>query len=414
MPCRNIELCLASPVLYPPRGGAEIRFLSYVSGLEQRGVNVRLFTGTPKAKKITAQDRTQDWYGVSPGNIIPTGPVNGAQVHRVRLPDKSGWRRVAMFNRALLHYCHQAKYKPDVVQLIEPLSPLSTPWLSRLKALDIARMFAYTLPYELPDTWFKNTLRQKALRLLYSQLDCVVTGSEATKAHALELGLRARTEVIPNGVDLQRFHPVSKDEKKVLRTSLGLGEMGMVMTTVGSIIPRKGIDVLLESWVSLSRLFPDLHFVLVGPRTDKNDPKLNAFHKRLVELVNSSGAVNRVHFTGRVQNVESYLQASDLFVFASEREGMANVILEAMATGLPVVLTPHIGLPPDFGKPDHQYLLADRNPEAITAVVSELLVNENGCHELALEGRKWVEESMSLECVLDRYATLYHELAGRP
>ena len=240
----------------------------------------------------------------------------------------------------------------------------------------------------------------------------VVAKCKGEAAMIQKVNRKVKINLIPNGVDLQRFHPVSKDEKKVLRTSLGLGEMDRVMTTVGSIIPRKGIDVLLESWVSLSRLFPELHFVLVGPRTDENDPKLNAFHKRLVELVNSSGAVNRVHFTGRVQNVESYLQASDLFVFASEREGMANVILEAMATGLPVVLTPHIGLTPDFGKPDHQYLLADRNPEAITAVVSELLVNEKGCHKLALEGRKWVEESMSLECVLDRYATLYHELAG--
>ena len=185
------------------------------------------------------------------------------------------------------------------------------------------------------------------------------------------------------------------------------------MITVGSIIPRKGIDLLLESWGALSRRFPDLHFVLVGPRTDENDPKLSAFNKKLIDLVNASGAGNRVHFTGRVQNVESYLRAADLFVFASEREGMANVILEAMASGLPVVLTPHIGLPPDFGKPDHQYLLADRSPDSIVKVVSELLSNQRRCHELALSGRKWVEGLMDLDRVLDRYAVLYHELSGR-
>jgi glycosyltransferase involved in cell wall biosynthesis len=411
MSSRKVELCLASPVLYPPRGGAETRFLSYLSGLEQRDVSVRLLSGTPKAKKITEQDKAQDWYQTPPGSILPTEPINGVPIHRVRLPDKSGWRRIAMFNRALLTYCCQTDYKPDVVQLIEPLSPLSSLWLPRLKALGVTRVFAYTLPYELPEPMFKKTLRLNGLRLLFKQLDCVVTGSETTRAHAAELGLRTRTEVIPNGVNLQRFQPVSGEGKKALKLSLGLGEMSRVMTTVGSIIPRKGIDLLLESWVALARRFPDLHFVLVGPRTDENDPKLKAFHDKIVDLVNASGAGNRVHFTGRVQNVESYLQASDLFVFASEREGMANVILEAMASGLPVVLTPHIGLPPDFGSPGHQYLLAERNPEAITAVVTELLDDDECCLKLARSGRSWVEERMGLDFVLDRYASLYHELA---
>ena len=410
---RNIELCLASPVLYPPRGGAEIRFLSYLSGLEQRGINVQLLSGTPKAKKLTEQDRALDWYRMLPGDIIPTDPVNGVPIHRVRLPDKSGWRRVAMFNRALLRHCHQAEYKPDIVQLIEPLSPLASPWLSRLKTLNIVRAFAYTLPYELPEKGFKGVLRQNFLRLLYSQLDCVVTSSDATRNHALSLGLKARTEVIPNGVNLQKFHPLAGEAKKALRTSLGLADMDRVMITVGSIIPRKGIDLMLESWEALSRRFPDLHFVIVGPRTDEKDPKLSSFNKKLVGLVDASGAGNRVHFTGRVQNVESYLQASDLFVFASEREGMANVILEAMASGLPVVLTPHIGLPPDFGEPECQYLFAERNSTSMVEVVSELLENEERCSSLAASGRKWVEETMDLNRVLDRYAALYQELSDR-
>lgn len=412
MPQRIVEVCLASPVLYPPRGGAETRFLSYLSGFRQRDINVRLLTGTPKAKKLTNLDRTQSWFSAPPGQLIPTDPVNGTPVHRVRLFDRSGWRRVFIFNRTLLRYCRKPEYKPDIVQLIEPLSPLATPWLYRVKSLGISTVFAYTLPYELPDKWLKRTFRKSALKALYSQLDCVITGSSATRAHAYDLSLRNRTEVIPNGVDLQRFRPVPGEAKRALRLSLGLGEIDRMMITVGSMIPRKGIDLLLKSWQTLAKQFPDMHFVLIGPRTDVNDPKLSAFNKKLIGLVNASGAGNRVHFTGRVQNVETYLQAADLFVFASEREGMANVILEAMASGLPVVLTPHIGLPPDFGEPSRHYLLADRNPAAIVEVVSELLQNREHCRELSDNGRKWVEETMCLDRILDRYAALYHELAG--
>jgi glycosyltransferase involved in cell wall biosynthesis len=400
-------------VLYPPRGGAEIRFLGYLAGLAERGVKARLFSGTPKAKKLTAQDREQDWYRTPPGRILPADVVNGVPLHQVRLPDKGGWRRVSCFNRALLDYCRRAESRPDVVQLIEPLSPLSTPWMYRLKGLGIARMFAYTLPYELPRQPFRKFLRQQALRQLYGQLDCVITGSAISRDHALKLGLDVRTEVIPNGVNLQRYRPVATEEKLALRAGLGLGAASRVMTTVGSIIPRKGIDLLLETWVSLAWKFPDLHFVLVGPRTDESDPKLSAFNRRLVELMSASGAGERVHFTGRVQNVEAYLQASDLFVFASEREGMANVILEAMACGLPVVMTPHVGLPPDFGRPAEQYLLAERNPESLATVVSMLLENNAYSHEIASNGRHWVEETMGLDCILDSYAALYHEMCAR-
>ena len=413
MSSRNVELCLASPVLYPPRGGAEIRFQSYLTGLAERGINLRLLTGTPKAKKITAEDKAQPWYRSSPGSIIPTEPFSGVPIHRVRLPDKSGWRRVAFFNQAMLRYCRQAEPRPDLIQLIDPLSPIATPWLFKLKALGIGRLFAYTLPYELPDNYLKKTLRHNALRLLYRQLDCVITSSAETRAHALKLGLHTRFEVIPNGVNLQRFYPACDEEKRALKTSLGLGGMEMIMTTVGSIIPRKGIDLLLESWIHLAKQFPQLHFLLIGPRIDENDPKLSAFNQRLVDLVNASGAQNRVHFTGKVKNVESYLRASDLFVFASEREGMANVILEAMASGLPVVLTPHIGLPPDFGQPDHHYLMVERSADSISSMIGKLLNDKSLYSALARNGLEWVQETMDLEKVLDRYAAIYHELSRR-
>ncbi|RLB70052.1 MAG: hypothetical protein DRH07_09415 [Deltaproteobacteria bacterium] len=408
----KIELCFASPTLYPPRGGAELRFLSYLSGLRQRDINIQILSGTPKEKKLTAEDLAENWHQTPPGTIIPTEPLDGIPIHWVRLPDKKGKERVATFNKALLNYCRHSEHRPDVIQLIEPLLPRSAPALFRLKKLGIARIFAYSLPYNLPSKPLKRILRQAALRILYQQLDCVVTASAETRDHAFGLGLKNRIETIPNGVNLKRFHPVPAETKKALRASLGLGDAEKMMITVGSIIPRKGIDLLLEAWIPLAKRFPDLHLVIVGPRADKSEAKLQVFHQRLEDLIAESGAGDRVHFTGSVKNVEEYLQAADLFTFTSEREGMANAVLEAMASRLPIVMTPHIGLSPDFGRPDLQYLLVERNPEALATAAAGLLENDVQRNELAQNGRKWVEETMDLESVLDRYAALYHELAG--
>jgi glycosyltransferase involved in cell wall biosynthesis len=100
-----------------------------------------------------------------------------------------------------------------------------------------------------------------------------------------------------------------------------------------------------------------------------------------------------------------------MFVFSPLKGGMPNVVLEAMACGVPVVLTPCIALPKEFGEPGHEYFLVKRDSDAIAAAIAELLQNEELRKNLGRRGRSWVEENMDLEQSLDRYAALYYELA---
>jgi len=150
---------------------------------------------------------------------------------------------------------------------------------------------------------------------------------------------------------------------------------------------------------------------MVGLRKDIQYPKLGDFKSRLDDLLAASGAADRVHFTGVVRNIEAYLRASDVFVFPSTREGMPNAVLEAMATGIPVILTPFVGLSKDLGEPDHEFLLVERDPEALASAIAEVLNGSGlGCR-LGEKARRWTEETMDLEKSLDRYAALYRELA---
>ncbi len=165
----KIHLYLASPIIYPPRGGAELRFWRYLPGLLQRDIDITVVTGTPKAKKITDSDRCQDWYRYREGENIPLDPVNGIPVYQVRLPDETGWHRTIIFNQKLLELCRRSGQKPDVIQLLTPLPPRSIPWLIWLKMLGIARVFAYTLPPREPENHFSRITHRWLIRQLYQQ-----------------------------------------------------------------------------------------------------------------------------------------------------------------------------------------------------------------------------------------------------
>lgn len=410
----NIQLCIASHHFFPTHGGATLRFLGYAPGFRERGIAVRVVAGTPKERKLLAAEMRQPWYRSPVGEILPIEVIDGTPIHRVRLPEEAGWRRSTVFNRALVHMCQQSDSRPDVVQLLSSLRPRSAPWLMRLRRLGISVAYAYTLATELPPGVLKRTRKRWLLRFLYHQLDSIVVNNAVLRDLLLDLGVKTHIEVIPNGVNLKRFRTArNREERSALRSVLGVADKHRVITALGSVIPRKGSDFLLEAWIRLARKFPEAHLFFVGPVFDMNHSELGDFRRRIDALVAASGAADRVHFVGFVENVEDYLRASDVFVFSSLREGMPNVVLEAMASGLPTVMTPFMGLSEELGEPEHQYLLVERHPEALASAIARVLEEDGLRAALGERARLWVEETMDVERSLDRYAALYKRLADK-
>jgi glycosyltransferase involved in cell wall biosynthesis len=424
-PYRSIKVCLASPHFFPTHGGAQLRFLRYVSGLSARGVFVEVFAGTPKAKEAanTRVDMAQSWHVNDPiSKVHLRGEPSAVQVHRTRLPDGAGpfrdfrvwWRSVA-FSRALLRFCGDAGRRPDVIQMIPSLQPRAIPWLRALRRrLGIPIVYGYTIFADLSAHPFRWAFRRWALRRLYHEVDCIVVGSTVLEEYLRDFGVRTRIEVIPNGVNLKRFRPVADEiERTECRTALGFKADQKIITFVGSVIPRKGADLLLEAWVRLSSRLPTAHLLVLGARADLGQPKLTLFARRLEDLVATSGCPERVHFLGLVDNVEDYLRASDVFVCTSRREGTPNTVLEAMASGLPVVMCPFLRLPHEFGRSGREYLLVDHDPDLIASGIATILGNGDLGAALGRQARSWMEKTMDVERSLEQYAAIYHGLATR-
>lgn len=180
----------------------------------------------------------------------------------------------------------------------------------------------------------RDTVLAPLLRRALTRAARVFSVSESLRSVALSQGVEPeRALVVGNGVDLSRFFAEDRAEQ---RRRLGLPSQAQVLITVGGLVERKGFHRVFEVLPSLMSDHPDLHYLVVGGPSPEGDWTL-----RLRDLSKRLGLEERVHFAGPQppELLRHYLSAADVFVLSTRNEGWANVLLEAMACGLPVVAT---------------------------------------------------------------------------
>lgn len=168
----------------------------------------------------------------------------------------------------------------------------------------------------------------------------VACSESLSKLYSSKLGLLY--DFVRNGVDVEQYNRATSEDKSDIRRELGISDDTFLFVYTGQLIERKNMPFLLESYC---KAFPNgnVKLLVLGGGT------------QLKELRTKYETVGNIKFMGNVMNVNHYLKAGDAYVSASKSEGLPNGVLEAMATGLPVVLSdieqhlevyeanPHIG-----------------------------------------------------------------------
>ena len=406
---RRLSICLASPLFYPDYAGAAVRFGRYAPGLRARGIHMHVV-----AAAAGAWMRNRVYTGVNRVASEPPEPSARLPVHRVPIPLRAGrWQAQWVYDAAVLTQCRENSTPPDLLisLSLSPMSLRSIPFLWSLRRKGIPVIYVETMLREPPELGWKRWRRRLDGPLGYRLVDCVVVGSGVMRDDLRQRGITTRIEVIPHGVDLERFRPGSVPPGFApARQRLGLDATSEMILFVGPLTERKGLDNLAAAWDRVAAQRPRAHLVLVGPERTRSAQGVTSFGERLRATLSRGRGADRVIFVGQADDVEEYLRAADLFVFPSRKEGMPNVVGEAFGCGVPCVLTPFLGLPDEFGRPDEQYVLVEHDANLLAASISELLADQERRRALGHAARRWAEEYLDVERSLNRLAVVCREV----
>jgi len=249
--------------------------------------------------------------------------------------------------------------------------------------------------------WKRLLALPRRRRERLKQIGAVIAISKAIADELREYGFpEEKIAQIPNGVDTDQFRPVaSSEERELLRAQRGWRNVPTILF-VGGLVRRKRPHLLVEAMGLLKQQGHDCQLVLAGP---EHEPEYSAELRRRIE---SLGLSDRVVFEGFTADVSPLYRASDIFSLPSANEGMPNAVLEAMASGLPTVVTAISGTI-DLVRHGGTGQLVEADTQAITEAIRIYLDQPGLSLQHGQAGRQVIEEHFSAAAVLKLHQKLF-------
>ena len=253
----------------------------------------------------------------------------------------------------------------------------------------------------LPET---RRVRLAAESLTSGLVDRVICVSETVLEHTRARGRMPRDKLvlIPNGIDVARFDPGGRRDslRRAVRGEMDIPPDAPLFITVTRLHPEKGVEHLLSAARTILDMEPSAHILVAG-------------EGRMMPVAESAVSAwgkpaSRVHLLGMRHDVPRLLGASDVFIFASPREGLGIAVLEAMAAGAPVVAFDVPGVREALG--GHGVLVEYGDCEALAGQAVRLARDAAAAGIVAENARKHVERKFSLNAMVNRTQDLYRRV----
>lgn len=286
------------------------------------------------------------------------------------------------------------RYKTNHKKLLQTMDVVHVhhPFLSGRLALNYCRsaripiVFTNHSRYDLlaqaylpmmPDE-MSHSLLQAYLPDFCEAVDLVISPSTGMAKILRELDVKSHIEVIPNGVDLRKFHQA----KPFPRSQFGFSDQDILLVYAGRIAPEKNINFLLQSFAGIAQLIPNIYLLIVGGGKKQ-------FEDELQDAILQLGIGNRVRSTGMIsyEDIPSCLSMCDIFVTTSVAETFGMSTVEAMGAGLPVMGIHSAGTS-DIVEEGKTGFLSTEDVAAFTAKLTYLCLHSSLRNAMGAAGRE--------------------------
>lgn len=378
---------MVSDVFFPRINGVSTAIQTYRESLLPHGIEVSLVAPD------YGESRDEAWVCRVPACCVPGNPedrlVRWRAMHdAVSKAVAGGCDLVHVQTPFVAHYAGVRAARRHDVPVLATYHTLFEEYLGHYVSL-------------VPAGWLKGLARRFS-RSQCNALDAVIVPSSAISRRLADYGVDVAQHVLPTGVNLNAPPP---DARRWFRARYGIGETCPVALYVGRVAHEKNIDFLLDVAEQVREAVPDMLLVIAG-----DGPALPS----LKQSVSDRGLEGRVRFIGyldRATELPACYAAADVFVFASRTETQGLVLLEAMATGLPVVALAEMGTV-DILAAGRGALVPDGNPYAFFLELVRLLRDGTLRKRLSAEARAYAAEWSSAS-LAGRMADLYRQIARR-
>ncbi len=399
-----MNICFITPEYYPITGGTG-SYVYYLSRmLRKYGSSPLVITKGNKYEGSMSKDEIRVLQ-IKVRDIPLLGPI---------LFFKSSYRSLSKL---------KAEFSVDIAHANLPLIPsfaipngfgktlistVHSTWEGEARALEKEPFSSLNTNEKIVRT-FKEILKRFEYKLL-KRSNRIIAVSEYTKREILKnYNVPAwKIKVIYNGVDTWKFKPAKKDEKNLYKRELGFREDDFLILYVGRLYSRKGLPTLIETIPHVAKKFRNIKFVISGKGLEDEEERLRRYAKKLkVE--------EKLVFLGYYpdEKLPNLYAAADIFVFPSIYENMPFAMLEAMASGLPVITTTVGGIPEVIKNGRNGFLVRPYDSKGLAEKILYLMENPSVACEIGIAGRKTIEVKLNWDNIVKQVLQVYNEaLAG--
>ncbi len=388
------RVCVVSALYHPTLGGLGRQAMLLTERLRKEGVE--LFVVSRKMEGMPPADFSPDVEVVRVPCLFP----------RTHVFEEVSFKHVLLsisYSVGIAATLIRRRGRYDIVHFHGASIPLfvSLPFLKMMGKKVVAKVAAANLGTEAGALagryWFVGDLLVRMIR----RVDAFIAISDEIRDGLRRDGVgQARIHRISNFVETGTFFPPARGEKERLKAAFGYEGKTLVLFA-GRLVPRKGVECLLRAWTAVVPEFPDARLLILG-----DGPLQEPLEMTAADL----GISESARFAGRVDNVPEYLRAADVFVLPSLQEGLPNSLLEAMASGLPVIATTIGGTVDVVREGRDAVLVAPGDPAALGKGLKFLVGDPAARESLGKAALESIAASYGLETICRRYFELYRDI----